>query len=309
MEAVTLKQPVKMDRQLKAGSDYMFRYDPISYILKEGNIYCKLQLYDVLGCSRPDLIGEYLTLQNTDGGWPWELKNGNPSSVAETARAVRFLKDKNGYKSEIEKTIPFLLEHQREDGGWAENLELVSLIPKEWDWMSCYHSSTSTTGSVICALLEGIPREDSRLQKALYFLKKTQTEDGGWPYRVGPGYRYGTDIASVDDVLHALIAVGESKDSPVIQKAIGALQKNYHLWTEPIDASSAISILHLLGYPADHPWIQELVSNIFNAQHENGGWNWLGDFPTSPGITLFCVEQLITVGAVTTDELKNLCSQ
>ena len=292
-----------------AGGDHILPYDPISYILKEGNIYHKLQLHRLLGLSRPDYFEEYLRLQKEDGGWPWGLKNQNPSSVGETVKAIRFLKDEEGYKSEIEKSISFLLEQQCEDGGWAENPQLAPLIPEEWDWMSCYHSSTSTTGSVICVLLLRLPREDQQLQKAQHFLKKTQTEDGGWPYRVGPDYKYGTDIASIDDVLQALVAMGEPKDSLVIQNAVSALQKNHEVWTEPIDASSVISILHMLGYPADHPWIQESVSNLMRAQQENGGWNWLGDFPTDPGMTLFCVEQLIAVKIVTIDELKKMYKQ
>ncbi len=277
------------------------KYDAVSYVLENGNSFHKLKLLLMLNLQpekRRKLVRELKSLQSPDGGWPWQLQKGKPSGISQTARNLELLlKAGESRDSDIVKrAVLFLLQTQREDGGWSENPELKEVIPKDWNWVSTEHSGYQTADA-INALIEAGYSKDARVAKAVNFLLKTQNEEGGWPSYVSPDYPYeGSDIAAMDHIVTALLGFGEPKDSLVLKKAVDALLKHREDWKEPVDGAAVLCVFLMLDYPLNHEYVRELVANLIESQRPDGGWNWFGDLPSSPAQTVDCLEQLVKCG-------------
>jgi len=281
------------------------RYDAVSYVLKNGNSYHRLKMLMTLGGREEDrkkLTIEIKRLQNSDGGWPWQLEKGRPSGVSQTARTLELLlkagEDKNS--DTVRRAVSFLLQKQNPDGGWSENPELEGIIPKEHNWISTRYSGFQTA-DVILALAEAGYASDARVLTALSFLREAQNEEGGWPSYVGPEYPYeGSDIATTDHIVLAFLTLGEPRNSNVLNNAVKALLKHRKDWDSPIDAATALNAFLMLDYPLEHQYVNELVKNLVESQKPDGGWNWFGDLPSNPAQTVDCIEQLAKCGVRTT---------
>jgi hypothetical protein len=277
------------------------KHDAVSYVLENGNPSHKLKLLlllDIHPEKRLRLVRELKSLQNPDGGWPWQLQKDNPSGISQTARTLELLLrvGENKDSNIIKHAVAFLFQMQREDGGWSENPELKEIIPKNWNWISTKHSGYQTA-DVINALIEAGYSEDARVAKAIDFLCQAQNEEGGWPSYVGPDYPYeGSDIAAMDHVISALLRFGEPKNSLLLKKAVKVLLKHRGDWKEPVDGAAVLCVFLMLDYPLDHEYVRELVANLIESQRPDGGWNWFGDLPSDPAQTVECIEQLIKCG-------------
>lgn len=277
------------------------KYDALSYVFENGNPFHKLKLLLMLNIQpekRRKLVRELRSLQNPDGGWPWQLQNVKPSGISQTARTLELLlKAGESKDSNIAKgAVAFLFQMQKEDGGWSENPELKGVIPKEWSWVSTEHSGYQTADAVN-ALIEAGYSKDARVAKAVNFLLRTQNEEGGWPSYVSPDYPYeGSDIAAMDHIVTALLRFGEPKNSLVLKRAVDVLLKHKEDWKEPVDGAAVLCVFLMLDYPLNHEYVRELVANLIETQRPDGGWNWFGDSPSNPAQTVDCMEQLVKCG-------------
>jgi squalene cyclase len=132
------------------------KYNAVSYVFKNGNPFHKLKLLLILDLQpekRLQLAGQLRAMQNRDGGWPWQLQEGKPSGISQTARTLELLlKTSESKNSDITKrAVTFLFQKQNKDGGWSENPELKEIIPEDWNWISTEHSGYQTA-DVINAL-------------------------------------------------------------------------------------------------------------------------------------------------------------
>ncbi len=275
------------------------RSDGVTFVLEHGSAYDKLYLYDALGRS-PDqsLVAELLRLPNTDGGWPWLMRAGTPSSVVTTARTLELLLKAALAPSDHTATdaVCFLLALQRADGGWSENQALAGHIPSTMPWISTSHSMTYATADVVNALMKtGYARHVS-VGKAVAFLRRTQNDEGGWSPHVGPGSPPGTDIASMDVIVKALVLAGEGRQSAVLKWAAEAVVSNWEDWKYPACASSALNVMLRAGYSPDDPHVQGLVTSLIASQQNDGGWSPLAAGASDPGQTAYCVKQLMKCG-------------
>lgn len=275
------------------------RYDAVKYIDENGNIFDKLCLADILN-QQPDknLIEELLSLQNLDGGWPWKLLGKIPSGIVITNRVLELLFkigfDKNSF--EVKKGINFLVNKQRPDEGWSENPELSSYIPKEHDWISTEYSLTWTTGDVVSTLIKAGYINHPGIKNAISFLKRTQKDDGGWNSHVGKNYPYGTDLASMDSIVKALLLSGEDRTSDTMKKVVSTLLRYRNKWESSVDASAVLNIFLNLGYDPKNEYVKELVQILIRIQNSNGGWSPIGTLPTDPSQTIYCLQQLKKCG-------------
>jgi len=221
-----------------------------------------------------------------------------PSGVTRTSRVLELLLkvwlDKNSRIAT--NAIHFLLASQRADGGWSENPELSKFVPKDEAWVSTTYSMTYATADVVNALVKAGYSGHPSVQKAIAFLRKTQNEEGGWNSHIGPDYPYGTDIASMDIVVKALLLSGEDKESVIFKRAIEAILKNHADWKYPVCASSVLNVFLRLGNNPGNPHVQELVNILVETQKPDGGWNELGEGSTDPGQTVYCIKQLKKCG-------------
>lgn len=274
-------------------------YDAVKYVLENGSAYDKLYLARALKQTPdPRWTEELLALQNPDGGWPRELGKQMPSGVVTSARVLELLL-KTGLPSAsaaAEKAIRFLLSSQRVDGGWSENPELAALIPKEETWVSAQHSMTYTTADAVNALIQAGLANLPSVKRGILFLRTTQNDDGGWGSHMTPGQPSQTDVAAMDVIVKALVLSGEPRDSAVLRRTIDALVTNRSHWDIPVSAASVLNVFRRLGYPPEHPYVEELVETLLRTQAPDGGWSWFGAGASDPGQTVYCVKQLAKCG-------------
>jgi hypothetical protein len=164
------------------------RYDAISYVMENGNPLHRLKLARILGREGDyePLVDELLSLQNSDGGWPWRLEEGNPSGVSDTAKTLELLAGLgvDPGSGPIRRAVSYLLDLQNEDGGWSESPELDGAVPEEWTWVSTRHSGYQTADAVNALAEAGY--SGGEIDRALDFLRTAQNDEGGWPSHVGP---------------------------------------------------------------------------------------------------------------------------
>jgi len=126
--------------------DFMkLKYNAISYVLQTGNSFHKLKLFLILNTQPEEqqkLVKQLRSLQNLDGGWPWQLQDGKPSGTSQTSQTLELLlkAGENTDSNTAKRSVAFLFQMQMEDGGWSENPELREIIPQKWRWMSTQHS-------------------------------------------------------------------------------------------------------------------------------------------------------------------------
>lgn len=277
------------------------RYDALEYIAKHGNDRARLRVWAALGRAgsreAQRAMQRLLDQQDPDGGWSWRMETHRPSSVLDTARAVEALTDAGlpvDHES-ILQAAASLLPLQRKDGGWSENKALRDHIPWDWDWYSVDYSIPSITARALYTLHLAGHEWNKAIKRGLRFLRRAQNEEGGWPGHVGPTYPYGTDWASMFPVVRALRTWDD--DAPcqeIVDRALAAIHDRRECWATPID--NPLDTFLLLGHDLEHPDVQEALEHLVEAQRPDGGWNWFGDLPSSPGQTANWIVALARAG-------------
>jgi squalene cyclase len=273
--------------------------DAVAFVLEHGNVYDKLYLYRTFGRAADQLlVAELLNLQSPDGGWPWMMHTGVPSSVVTAARTLELLLKAGLAPSDHPATDAtcFLLALQRSDGGWSESQALAGQIPGDMPWISTAHSMTYATADVVNVLMNTEYAKRAPVNKAVAFLRRTQNDDGGWSPHVGQNSPPGTDIASMDVIVKALVLAGEGKQSAILRWAAEAIVTNWEDWKYPACAASALNVMLRIGYQPDDPHVRGLVTSLVESQQDDGGWSPLAAGPSDPGQTAYCVKQLMKCG-------------
>lgn len=214
--------------------------------------------------------------QGSDGGFQLEVR-GTSSSVIETAIAVDFLLDigKPCDSEVITEAVRFLLSQQREDGGFAESLDVKH--PVNWDDKYIYEKRVSTphiTAWVLRTLLKaGFSRENSQVKKALQYLARRQKEDGGWSHfkseRKSCPYLTGL-------ILIALGGFKEFKDAidfSSLRRYYISRQKNNGSIGDCLDASLLVAEAWAnMGVTSDDPHMKQLLEWITQQQNPDGSF-------------------------------------
>lgn len=259
---------------------YQVKWNPMPFIEEHCKPHSKLQAAlaaSTSSCKIESLIDELQTQQNPDGGfpgrgpWTWIEKNKNASATSETAESL-YLFAQYGIDSEVtRRAAAFLINLQREDGGWAENPELGEFIPDDVRWISSCTSVPWMTGVVAKALLRSGHREWD-VELTTRFLLETQDECGTWPYLVGEK-ALTEEFAGVHKILEALLLLGLPKDHQAIQRLTQAVLRARSRWeTSLLYASSALNVFRLLEYEKSHEHVRSLIKFVINSQRRDGSW-------------------------------------
>lgn len=276
-------------------------YDPVKFVIQYGKPYHILRMsrfIPKLNVDIDSLKHDLINLQNKDGGWPWHWKEGKPSGMSETGRTMELLVQLGEDKSNpaIQKAFEFLLTHQRLDGGWSENKELQLIIPRKWYWVSTKSSTVWITASILRGLITAGLTNNVLVIKGIDFLKKSQNEDGGWPSHVGPDYPFGSDLASMDDVICALMLSGLDRKSDIITKLEKCTLGLRNQWRILNFAGSVLAILNSLNYSNKTESVRDIIQILIDSQKIDGGWSGQRLSPSDPWYTTYCYEQLVKYG-------------
>lgn len=123
-------------------------------------------------------VGEFLALQNTDGGFPFGLVAGRPSALSTTATALYWLHElQQADSAEMQRAIAFLTERQTRRGIWRERAELQPFDPPPWSDPETTAADIYTTA--LCASTLAVLGDDEiAVDQAVTWLQTQQARDG-----------------------------------------------------------------------------------------------------------------------------------
>ena len=269
-------------------------YDHQNYILEHGNISDKLRLAsagnDLSSEQMAELMDEVRQVQNRDGGMPFDVQPGNPSSVKETAEILALI---TRYKAQwadiINEMVLFIVSRQKNDGGFSESLKLDPYIEDKLGGIGRAHypvakSVTWLTGKALEALCLAEYNDEERLRRARDFLLYNQYEDGHWPDFIGNDE---SDPLGTGNILLALDCVGIDSKNKVYQDGRAALLQ--HL-KDSVENKSTFDMADLTAVGKPNSDLEnEVVRNglelIIQSQNEDGGWAPLGSKKSDPELT------------------------
>ncbi|MBD3405369.1 MAG: hypothetical protein GF411_04420 [Candidatus Lokiarchaeota archaeon] len=270
-------------------------YDVSNYVFENGDVADKLRLvasdYDVSDEVVSDILDNLRDLMNPDGGIPFNLEQGNPSSVKDTAEILHLLIKLDDYdKKMLSKMVTFLVSRQKNDGGFAEALNLDDLIEDKWggttgrEWYPVGVSVTWLTGKALEALVLAGYDDTVRLRKARDFLLYSQYEDGHWPDYKGQEI---SDPLGTGNILPALRVMGINSDHKVYKDARAAMLQ--HIKTS-VKNKSALDMVDLLavGEPKDdleRNLITNAIELVKSSQKKDGGWSQPGSKKSDPELS------------------------
>jgi hypothetical protein len=114
-------------------------------------------------------------------------------------------------------------------------------------------------------------RVDKAIEKAVAYLKRMQTKEGGWPLH--PGMR-GWPLGPTLLPAYALLESGVPADDPVIRKAADFIRPRVLETVQTYEISLALLFLDRLGDAKDKPLIRSLAVRLIAGQHLSGGWEY-----------------------------------
>ncbi|MGY5862495.1 MAG: prenyltransferase/squalene oxidase repeat-containing protein [Candidatus Thorarchaeota archaeon] len=270
-------------------------YNLQEFILNNGSIADKLRLlsagYEIESRHQEetlDLLGNTL---NPDGGVPFNMAPGNPSSVKETAEILPLIyKYKDSHQELIQRMVGFLVARQKNDGGFAETLNLNDMIEDKWgtttgrEWYPVGKSITWLTGKALDALCLVGYDDEVRLKRARDFLMYSQHEDGHWPDFKGQNI---SDPLSTGNILPALKAIGVNSNNKVYKDGRAALLQRLKASVEN-ELTCDMVDLHSVGPPGTEKE-RELIKNgvglIVSSQNPDGGWRIIGAKKSDPELS------------------------
>lgn len=112
-------------------------------------------------------------------------------------------------------------------------------------------------------------RIDQAIDKGVAFLKKVQTKQGDFGWKMQEG-RFLVGQCALP--AYALLEAGVSPDDPVIQKAAAYLRLRVPLADWTYDLALALLFFDRLGDPKDKTLIQMCALRLIAGQHRSGGW-------------------------------------
>ncbi|MFW9788571.1 MAG: prenyltransferase/squalene oxidase repeat-containing protein [Candidatus Thorarchaeota archaeon] len=269
-------------------------YDFRNYLLTKGNIADRLRLVsagdNISDHQLEDLMDEVRAIQNKDGGMPFSVQPGNPSSVKETSEILALISPyKARWSRLVSDMVKFVVSRQKNDGGFSESLKLDPYIEDKWggigrDWYPVAKSVTWLTGKALEALCLVEYTDEERLKRARDFLLYNQYEDGNWPDYIG---RDESDPLATGNILLGLKAVGINSDNKVYQDGRAALLQ--HL-KDAVESGSTFDMADLtaVGKPQtdlENEVIRNGIELIIQSQNDDGGWAPLGTKKSDPELT------------------------
>jgi hypothetical protein len=212
-------------------------------------------------------LGYLRQLQNEDGGFPYNLEVGKPSSVNETSGVLRLVAELALGESDVcYKIVDYLFSIQRSDGGWDENPEIRQFNPPRWDTPRNINTRMWLTGDITTHLIRLGYDRSKHVKQACDFLLKHMNEKGKVE-----GPRIATWIAI------AIFGMLEGAESPYVRNTLGLVES----WLDEEsdeDASFLCWYLECLGYaglPQKQSIVRKCLKRLLTLQDKDGGWKSL----------------------------------
>lgn len=236
----------------------------VAFVRDNGDEPELARLAGLLGRERPDprAMRALSTRQNEDGGFPYLMIPGRPSSVTATAGALQWMQDLRLLGApQTERALAYLLAAQRPDGSWDESPALVKYDPPPLarpGHTAGRHFVTGTAALWVARLL-GAAHDSAR--RAATYLRASR--DGEWP---------GDEPLQVSIAVTAACA---AVDGPTSAVAAAGMQVLNRLAPESWSADRLADLcvaLYGAGLDAGGPLVDASLHGLVERQREDGGW-------------------------------------
>jgi hypothetical protein len=237
----------------------------LRFIQEHGDAIDKYRINYLLNKRRNDEfpLEKLRSVQNGDGGVPYNIEKGKQSSLSETCSALNLINELDLKESDVcKKALNFLFETQQQDGSWDENPKIAEYEPPQWDKPGKLETKTWLTAEIARNLIQLSYRDSKQVKKAAKFLLQNTDENGKVE-----GYKIATWIAL------SVLAQLEGIENETVQKSLKLVQE--WLEEEDVDASFLnwyLQCLSQVKIPKNHPLVQKCLEKLVKLQQENGSW-------------------------------------
>lgn len=279
-----------MDRQPPA-SQHPAMARAIAYVEQNGSELERARLRGILGETKvdPKVTRYFASRQNDDGGFPFQLTQGRPSSINATSTALHWLRDLHLLGSSYaERAVTYLLVAQRPDGSWDESPALVPFDPPPFaapgrPAVRVYLTALATWW--LAVLGRG---GDESVARALEFLRGERTE-GRFK-----GFLHATWLGA------AVFTMIEGPASEVAREAIDTLAAVPAAEWAPGEIAWMLDALGEAGFGPDHALVRPMVALLAERQGDDGGWASADGDAFAVETTLHALRVLVTLAPPTT---------
>lgn len=202
-------------------------------------------------------------LQNDDGGFPYEDKKSNLSSINSTALNLDLMIELELGESDVcKRTVKYLLDVQGENGSWDENKIINQYNPPFWNTPGDLKTKMWLTANISNLLIQLGYKESKAIRKATRFLLKNRNEEGRFA-----GFLHSTWIAI------GVFGQLEGIDSEIVKKAVEVMGQNIdRIEDGASDFVWCLECFHVAGLTKKNPLIQKCVKMLGELQREDGAW-------------------------------------
>jgi hypothetical protein len=254
----------------------------IAYIRDNGDEVEHARLAGLLGWPAPEpkVVRAVVGRQNDDGGFPYGLLPGRPSSLAATLTALRWMEDLRLLTTAAaERAAGYLLMVQRPHGAWEETPAVLPFQPGRLSRPGdAVARAYGTAQAALWAIRLLGARHDAVLRAARYLRS------------AGP---LGAD-AAVDAVVAAVLMTVDGAAPPAVVQALSRTPDE--AWT-PARQADALAALHLAGVPASFGLVADGLRRLRAWQRPDGGWTSEDGADHDVDVSLHVLGVLLRYGA------------
>lgn len=228
----------------------------IAYIRDHGDELERARLAGLLGWPAPEprVARVLLGRQNDDGGFPYGLLPGRPSSLAATVAALRWMDDLRLLDSPAaERAAAYLLMVQRPAGAWEESPAVLPFHPRPLHRPGDARARVYGTAQAALWLIRlAGARHDAVLRAARYLR--------------------GAVSANVDPPVGALAAAVLMAVDGVSSAAADTVRRLPDEAWSPALQADALAVLHVAGVPMSDGLVADGIRRLLAWQRPGGGW-------------------------------------
>jgi squalene cyclase len=264
--------------------------ESVAFIEENGSDLEKARIRHILHGTKPepDVIQSFIELQNDDGGFPYDMVQGNLSTVDNTFVALWWMDDLGMLESPtVDKAFGYLLAVQRDDGGWDEDPAIAQYDLPPWISPGDLRTRLYLSGYSAYWLAVRGYRTDPAFQKALDFLLKHQDETGKFY-----GYLHTTWIAT------SVFSMAGPQYSEVARKGLQVLiDRPLAEWADS-QIAWALDCLGKARLPREHLFIEEGLAELCQRREPSGSWSSEDGEAYAVGATIGALKALKLYGVL-----------
>jgi hypothetical protein len=234
----------------------------IAYVQAQGNVVERARLAAILWEEPPpDMVLEALAaLQKADGGFAYWVPEA--SNISDTAYVLAWFDDLRVYRGSIvDPACRFLLDRQREGGGWDEVAAVRAWNPPEWMVPGRIETRVWLTAYCAHVLIRFGYAEAEGTRCPTDFLLAHCDASG----RLA-GYLRATWIAL------PMLAFYPGPDSGPFRRAMAVVESSYVPDWEGAYLAWLLRCLQDAGLGGDHPLVVRCLADLARKQRADGSW-------------------------------------